>query len=668
MLAHLLKLTGNPWIFGSVVFFELVVFFAFVVYVGRLNGIQKRLRSDERSLEAGIAPEQAASRLDPLVRGELERWLPGFVPHDGTFYRPEDCDRFFTGARVLDDVRTGPITGGVADHLGATATGLGILGTFLGIALGLSQLADSDPTALTENISGVIRSLSSAFSTSIVGVFVAVIGNLRLSFARDRFTAEVDALDARLRALFPTLSPARFLLELRDSAEEQRDALSDVREATNSMADQITEKLTKGLDESLDRILGPAMEKLVELTSGVDRAAGDEIKRFGDKLLDGIQDAIDRMGSSLNAGSEGLAKVVADVGTLSRSFEANLVQQQELVLLQSKAVEDAQKASGETANHVQQVAGAFDQASAVAARFQELETRLTDAATRQAHHQEAMREAVGQVLQRIGESQAKMGAQASALVGRIGEVQVEFQGRLDDLARLGPELRAAVSDSARTLQGAGAALGGVLVELREAVDRVLADANAVAERFQSAAQQLEARIEAEAKLLNTYGRAQHDLESALQRAAPIMEGMRSTAELLADREKQARAAAEILQRAGTDLAARTQQLEQGLARAAAQLDSGAKQVATAAESTSRQVVEAAKAMERSTQAQDAWQAQATQSVQHFARDLSKAIEESMGAFDKELTTAVQTLATPIKDLGEFVDDLVTLTEKVRGVG
>ena len=58
-------------------------------------------------------------------------------------------------------------------------TGLGILGTFLGLMMGLSQLdlGSSDPDKLREGITGLLGGATIAFSTSVWGIFSSIIFN-----------------------------------------------------------------------------------------------------------------------------------------------------------------------------------------------------------------------------------------------------------------------------------------------------------------------------------------------------------------------------------------------------------------------------------------------------------------------------------------------------------
>ena len=68
---------------------------------------------------------------------------------------------------------------GICDLIPGTMTGLGILGTFLGLVLGISGFDTTTTDAITSSISGLLGGMGTAFFTSIVGVLFS----LAFSFA-----------------------------------------------------------------------------------------------------------------------------------------------------------------------------------------------------------------------------------------------------------------------------------------------------------------------------------------------------------------------------------------------------------------------------------------------------------------------------------------------------
>lgn len=64
---------------------------------------------------------------------------------------------------------------GICDLISGTMTGLGILGTFLGLVLGISGFDTTTTDAITSSIAGLLGGMGTAFFTSIVGVFLSLL-------------------------------------------------------------------------------------------------------------------------------------------------------------------------------------------------------------------------------------------------------------------------------------------------------------------------------------------------------------------------------------------------------------------------------------------------------------------------------------------------------------
>ena len=64
---------------------------------------------------------------------------------------------------------------GICDLISGTMTGLGILGTFLGLVLGISGFDTATTEAITSSISSLLSGMGTAFFTSIVGVFLSLL-------------------------------------------------------------------------------------------------------------------------------------------------------------------------------------------------------------------------------------------------------------------------------------------------------------------------------------------------------------------------------------------------------------------------------------------------------------------------------------------------------------
>lgn len=116
----------------------------------------------------------------------------------------------FTAASVL-----GRNLGSLPNSLPGVFTAVGLLGTFVGIAMGL---ADIEPTAATENLMDGIRTLmsgmSTAFVTSIVGITFSVWWLFEFRIAEGRFRSRLDFFIGETARVFRVEEPHETLMRV----------------------------------------------------------------------------------------------------------------------------------------------------------------------------------------------------------------------------------------------------------------------------------------------------------------------------------------------------------------------------------------------------------------------------------------------------------------------
>ena len=81
---------------------------------------------------------------------------------------------------------------GICDLISGTMTGLGILGTFLGLVSGISGFDTTTTTAITSSISGLLGGMGTAFYTSIVGVSLSLLYSYVHKIVYDRTCNDLE--------------------------------------------------------------------------------------------------------------------------------------------------------------------------------------------------------------------------------------------------------------------------------------------------------------------------------------------------------------------------------------------------------------------------------------------------------------------------------------------
>ncbi len=136
-------------------------------------------------------------------------------------------------------------------------TTIGVLGTFVGLQIGLSGIRmDGEVTDMLAGINTLIDGSKTAFNTSILGVTAGIIFGCSLRYLRQRKANSIRSLAHKLDELVIEVSPEEDLRELKDS-------------------NKLSEEHLKALIEKI----GPTLQKsLSDMPKQIGAAIGEEIK------------------------------------------------------------------------------------------------------------------------------------------------------------------------------------------------------------------------------------------------------------------------------------------------------------------------------------------------------------------------------------------------------
>ena len=153
-----------------------------------------------------------------------------------------------------------------------TLTGLGILGTFLGLAMGLGSFNGNDIYTISDNVGPLLEGMKVAFHTSVYGIFFSLVFNfIYRSLMAGAYDILADFHTAYDQCVAPTVS----------GADENTKAMLIYQANMSNSLKQMTELLK-----------GTAMEQ----TQAVERIANQFVYLMSQSL--GVE--FDKMGRSLN--------------------------------------------------------------------------------------------------------------------------------------------------------------------------------------------------------------------------------------------------------------------------------------------------------------------------------------------------------------------------------
>ena len=235
----------------------------------------------------------------------------------------ESCDvtQYINGETVIDacsGTRLAEITPGIL-------TSLGILGTFLGLVLGLSglNLNAADTSALLAAMEKLIGGMSTAFLTSIAGVVASIFFNLLNTHYTGKCEKAIDRF-CEVFSLYALPKPVSQETAMLTLAQEQtayiRQAVEDV---SQKMAVQMEQSILRAMlpvQRSMDNFILAATQAQVE---GVDRIAQVFVQRMNVALgneFDHLRRVLREAGGEqqkaqqeMRAATEAIAKMTQDV-------------------------------------------------------------------------------------------------------------------------------------------------------------------------------------------------------------------------------------------------------------------------------------------------------------------------------------------------------------------
>lgn len=205
----------------------------------------------------------------------------------------DSCDlEEYINEDLLDRVGASHFNGGIA----GTLTGLGILGTFLGLSLGLGSFSGDDIFTISDNVGALLSGMKVAFHTSVYGIFFSLI----FSFIYRSIMA--DAYDKL----------ARFLIAYKQCVMPAA-VTSDENSATMLIYQA---NMAASLKTMVELLKGNAVEQ----TRGVERIVG----QFTEKLSQSMGDDFEILGMKLQKAAEAAQLGAQNVQSLEEAANALL--------------------------------------------------------------------------------------------------------------------------------------------------------------------------------------------------------------------------------------------------------------------------------------------------------------------------------------------------------
>lgn len=237
-----------------------------------------------------------------LIKGiwrKYQRTLISIPGKDGLEkYSTVESEAYFSVAAFTEGMK-----GGLWSGLAGTFTGIGILGTFIGLTIGLAGVDTSSTGALSSSISGLLGGMSTAFVTSIFGIVSAIVFGVWHSQNMKRFGDAVSRFTDALDQVFIRKSVEEILLEELAESRAQRAAMEQLStdmaisicDHLPDVLDQLAEKMDSAMKGNLDTMLAGLSERqdkqteqLMQISSNTSSLVSGGFDQLGDVLKKGV--------------------------------------------------------------------------------------------------------------------------------------------------------------------------------------------------------------------------------------------------------------------------------------------------------------------------------------------------------------------------------------------
>lgn len=582
-----------------------------------------------------------------LIKGiwrKYQRTLISIPGKDGLEkYSTVESESYFSVAAFTEGMK-----GGLWSGLAGTFTGIGILGTFIGLTIGLAGVDTSSTGALSSSISGLLGGMSTAFVTSIFGIVSAIVFGVwhsqnmkRFGDAASRFT---DALDQ----VFIRKSVEEILLEELAESRAQRAAMEQLStdmaisicDHLPDVLDQLAEKMDSAMKGNLDTMLAGLSERqdkqteqLMQISSNTSSLVSGGFDQLGDVLKKGVGQGAEELGNSLKNLSSDIASLAEGIrDILDRSTKDSSEANQKTLDALNEAISQmnetmegmANKQTEETDKNIQRMT----------ALMEEMKTTMKDIFDEMSASAKEQRTEIGKIAKdsadQAKENLGAINASVKELMAEIADQMQQMQSMMDThekhMQETLDQMRQAVSSSGNVVNAAGKtveAAGKTAKVFVEAADDVSMKLKTAAEPLQKAAQPLQ------------------------QAAASLDSGVQVLAQSITKQQADAKSVAESMQKISGDYMKSSQYVKNALEET--------RNSWTAYEARFKGV---------SGELEKAF-AQLDDGMQKYNEATNEGLIKKLKEFDNTISEAVNTLANVTGDVNENIGDLTDAIKQMR---
>lgn len=223
--------------------------------------------------------------------------------------------------------------------LPSVLTAMGILGTFLGLTIGLTNFDFSSAETMGASIQSFVSGINIAFYTSIYGIVLSIYMNSFCNSIEERFEEKLIAVENRFDDLGMNRSEQSIWVQLYKEEKLQTDGLQQLnKEFPQNLSDTLGKNLSKSFNltnSNIQNLMGQIQDReneaMEHMVQNFLRQLNQGIKSNYEtmaKTIDNLEESFHLLGDSVNSLSEWqkdmteeIRKFVVEVGESNQKME-----------------------------------------------------------------------------------------------------------------------------------------------------------------------------------------------------------------------------------------------------------------------------------------------------------------------------------------------------------
>lgn len=460
--------------------------------------------------------------------------VPG-KPLEGTLKRCGSASEVFNSGTLAH----GLIGNRMLLAVPAILTGLGVLGTFVGLQIGIGSLnlSGEEIENLDKSIAPIISGCSTAFSTSVWGVFCSLVFTIFEKLLEWLAVRKIRLLQCRLDVLIPRYTPEESMIHLQRSSLEREGILKGLAVAIGDEMQKAMNRLGSSITEAVRDSLGSNAQDLGNMGAQlISTALTDELGKLQNAvtgMADGFKAEFLGASTELNTTISGFDKLLGGVATTVKASSDALMQAVDRLT----AHEEVVKHLGDGATRLKEAA---TELTSMRDTFNQSALRNAEAASAQ-ERAAAVNEVVADRFKLVGEKLPEVEssvAESARMIASLGQPLMDLKDLLGKTPEaFGGQLNTTLAGFEAVIKGVDDTVCSSRDAMNQAVERLTAHDEVVIQLKEGSIRLQEAATEL-SSMRDTFtlsAQKNSDAAAAQERAASVNEDVANKLQLVGDK-------------------------------------------------------------------------------------------------------------------------------------